>query len=445
MPRIPLLLCVLAASAALVPAALGQNLEKVEKRVEKALDLPGGAAPAEEAPPAELPPPAATPRTGEGALPPPPADSDEPKSGYLGVVLEETGGALTIAEVTKDSPAEKAGLKAGDVIKAVNKAAVKDIEELGQKMEPVAAGEKLTLTIEREGKETTIVATLGEPPAAPREPGGVESEAGERPPAPAETPREGDSARRASLGISVVTFAGNLRLGSEVPARSGALVSMIRPDSPAAKAGMPAGCVIVAYDGQKVETAEDLVELIRASKPGEEVELTYYQGPTLRRKNVTLAAAADPGLPGPGYGGTLSDGPLSKRVERTLEGLTRPGPGDTGDAAPGSVGRPAAIPGTAAESASLRQEVEELKSRVEALEERIKELEGKLAAEKKAEGAGPGAPAEAPDGTAAPAAVPADEGAPVVPRSRAPARGASGSTPKLLPPKNRAGAKIGDE
>jgi serine protease Do len=420
--RLSVVACAFVALAAFAPVAWGQNLEKVEERLKAAQDR------ADAAPPAELPPPATPPRLRGDDLPPPAVAPEAPQSGYLGVVLEEAGGGLAVAEVTKDSPAEKAGLKAGDKITAVNRAPVKDIEELGQKMEPVPPGGKLTLTIERDGKESTVVATLGVPPEAVAEKKSDEVElggplgpaAGERTPEAATAPREGASPQRASLGISVVTYSNELRMRSDVPSRSGALISMIRPDSPAARAGLPLAGVIVAYDGQKVETAEELVDLIRTSRPGQEVELTYYQGTTLKRKSVTLAAAADPSLLGPGYGGLLRDRPLMGRAERAFEGLTRPGAGASGSAAPG-------VPSEPAETASLVEEVTALKARVEALETRLMELEAKLTAEKPAADAGAAAPAER---------------APVVPRVRAPA---SNDAPALTPPKKPAGAKIGDE
>ncbi|HZL91164.1 MAG TPA: PDZ domain-containing protein [Pirellulaceae bacterium] len=418
--RISLLACAFAASAVFSAIAWGQNLDKVEKRLDKT-DRTKAAPAGERAPPIDLDPPALPPRIGDGDLPPPAGDADAPTSGYLGVVLEEVDGALAVTEVAADSPAEKAGLKAGDRIIAVNKSPVKDIDELGRRMEPVPPGGKLTLTIEREGKESTIVATLGQPPEAPKnDAGGIDLGEPARPPAdePARGPAEAGE-HRASLGISVVTFANELRLRSDVPARSGALVTMIRPDSPAAKERLPLGAVIVAYDGQKVETAEELVEFIRQSRQGQEVELTYYQGPTLRRKNVKLAAAADSSLSGPGYGGLLRDRSLIGRAERAIEGLTHPGAGVSGGAIPG------AAAGTT--EASLVEQLEELKARVETLEARLKELESKLPAERPAA-----------DTPAAPGADEAGAGepAPIVPRAR---------TPAASPPRRPAGAKVGDE
>src|SRR4029453_14580303 len=66
-------------------------------------------------------------------------------------------------------------------------------------------------------------------------------------------------------------------------------------------------------DGRTVDSADDLVSAIRAARPGQEVELTYYEGDRLNRKSVRLAAptATPPGSPsgiaGPGGAGYLPD------------------------------------------------------------------------------------------------------------------------------------------
>jgi hypothetical protein len=336
-----------------------------------------------------------------------------------------------------------AGLKVGDRVTAVNKAMVKDIEELGTVMGAVPPGGKLTLAVVRDGKPMTIVATLAEPSreAAPApatvNPGGLDDPLGPAagelppptPPGPEESPRVGGAPGRPSLGITVVTFNEEARSRSVVPARSGALITQIRPHSPADRAGLPIGGVIVAFDGQRIDTADELVAAIAASRPGDEVEISYYNGNSLARKDVTLVAAADPSLLAPGAGGLHRERPLLGRVERAIEGLTRPGAGagDPSGVAPGAVPADPAMP--------LREEIDALKSRIETLEMRLSELEGKLAEARPAPDANAAPAIEAPADAARPAAAPpaVEEGAPAL---RPPARRPSTKAPKL---------KIGDE
>lgn len=98
-----------------------------------------------------------------------PARADEPK-GRIGVQLKVEDGKIVVVEAIADSPAEKAGVKAGDVFRKVNDYKVKDkaeqedleatIKEVG-KYEP---GEKIKLTVERDGKEKVIEVTVGKRP-----------------------------------------------------------------------------------------------------------------------------------------------------------------------------------------------------------------------------------------------------------------------------------------
>ena len=443
MARISLFSSALAAALAIGPAVSAQNLDeraqdfldRVEKRVEKARDR---TAPRRDAsPPATVPP--ESPAESLDDLPPPaPVDAapgaavaddpalpgDTPVSGYLGVVLNDLpSGGVRVDEIVSGSPAEQAGLKVGDTITAVNGAAVKDIEEVGTLMEPVPPGGTLTLTVDRNGAAKTIEATLGEPPAAPLGEEPIELGPALGPGADGLTlpgsarreTRDDAGPGRASLGVSVVTFEGELRQRSDVPARSGALITAIRPESAAAQAGVPRGGVIVALDGQRIDSAEGLVEAIRGLRPGQEVELSYYQGNRLQRKNVTLAAAADPTLLGPGYGGPR-DRSLLRGVERAIDRLAPPRAAVT---PPADLGPPTA----SADETALRQEIAALRTKVETLESRLAELEAKL-------GPGEAAPLEG--------ATPAVDN---------PANPAEDAPPTLRPrtPRTPAGAKIGDE
>ena len=93
------------------------------------------------------------------------------------------------------------------------------------------------------------------------------------------------------MGITVEPFTEQTRGASTVPVRRGAIITAIKPGSPAANADLPLGAVIVAIDGKRVDSSEDLVSAIRAVRPGQEVELTYYEGDRLSRKPIRLVAA----------------------------------------------------------------------------------------------------------------------------------------------------------
>ena len=85
------------------------------------------------------------------------------KPGFLGVMIDNTDdGKVVVREVVPNSPAEKAGLKAGDMIMKVGKEEVKDANKCTEIIRGMKAGDKVSLEIKRDGKDQTIDVTLGE-------------------------------------------------------------------------------------------------------------------------------------------------------------------------------------------------------------------------------------------------------------------------------------------
>ncbi len=80
-------------------------------------------------------------------------------AGYFGAT---TGGVL-VSSVTKESPAEKAGLKAGDVITTVNGTAVREAGELVEELSEVKDGAEVSIGILRDKRASTVKATLEAP------------------------------------------------------------------------------------------------------------------------------------------------------------------------------------------------------------------------------------------------------------------------------------------
>jgi S1-C subfamily serine protease len=74
---------------------------------------------------------------------------------------------VTVGEVTADSPAAKAGLQAGDVISAANGTAIRTPDDLVKRVQAAKPGDKVTLSIVRDGQDDEIVVTLGENPDKP--------------------------------------------------------------------------------------------------------------------------------------------------------------------------------------------------------------------------------------------------------------------------------------
>ena len=90
------------------------------------------------------------------------------QTGYLGVSMGEApngqDGAL-VQEVASGSPAAKAGLQVGDLVTAVDGKSIQNSGEMVAAIRDHKPGEKVTVTVDRDGNQTTISATLGERPA----------------------------------------------------------------------------------------------------------------------------------------------------------------------------------------------------------------------------------------------------------------------------------------
>ncbi|MER3452521.1 MAG: protease DO family protein [Acidimicrobiia bacterium] len=102
--------------------------------------------------------------------------------------------------------------------------------------------------------------------------------------------RTGNRAPRAFLGVRSVTVDDAVAEQFGLSVRRGALVVGVEPGSPAENAGIRGGDVIVAFDGDRVETADDLVAATRRHKAGDRVTLTVRRGGEERRVEVTLGS-----------------------------------------------------------------------------------------------------------------------------------------------------------
>jgi putative serine protease PepD len=86
---------------------------------------------------------------------------------YLGVQVGDSssGAGAQVTTVKADTPASKAGLKAGDVITAINGATVANADDLTAKINAHKPNQKVTLTVTRNGKSLSIDVTLGVRPS----------------------------------------------------------------------------------------------------------------------------------------------------------------------------------------------------------------------------------------------------------------------------------------
>jgi predicted metalloprotease with PDZ domain len=245
---------------------------------------------------------------------------------------------VAVVDVTKDSAAERAGVKANDVIVQFDGENVRSAQQLTRLVRETAPGRTVKLAVVRDGKRVELDVTPAAPVAAmdvlidrdqvradveremqalrdrlpeyrserrlpaperstPLPPGTTQRYQWSLPPGTADTWRWfGDefpgaidrllSPGRARLGVRVQEL--TPELATYFGVTDGVLVSGVDTGTPAAKAGLRAGDVVTAIDGQAVTSAAQLVERLR-DKDGE-----VAIGVTRDKKALTLKATLDP-------------------------------------------------------------------------------------------------------------------------------------------------------
>ncbi|HZZ71583.1 MAG TPA: PDZ domain-containing protein, partial [Pirellulales bacterium] len=353
----------------------------------------------------------------------------------------------------------KGGLQAGDLITAINGQPVRKMEDFGAALGTGAPGDKVAFQIERAGTPQKLEVVLGARPVADQRrfpefgkiPDPPADEAGPTDPlAPAGSAAGGSipgsappgsnnsaagrpgGAARPLLGVqtTIVTDAVRTRLNLP-PGETGALVQAVSPGTPAERAGLQAGDVIIAIDNSRVRDPEDLAQRIRQNPVGKQIEIGYIENGQFLRKQATLIDAG--GLAGPPRPGLREELPLgpeapplklsgqppalppqpSNGASRVTPGRSDPGRSDPGRAnsgppappAPGvGVGGTTDLAGELSPSTSppvmptmpktkplipagdgpvqrivdLPRRVEQLEGRVHELEQRISDLEKQL-------------------------------------------------------------------
>jgi S1-C subfamily serine protease len=111
-----------------------------------------------------------------------------------------------------------------------------------------------------------------------------------------DTLARGESVQPPQLGVAIAPghVARRLRRAVGLPDADGLLIREVSENSPAARAGLTRGDLIVAAAGQPIRTADDLFGALRAAAPGGTVELTILRGTDERTVSVTLGQDAQP-------------------------------------------------------------------------------------------------------------------------------------------------------
>ena len=198
--------------------------------------------------------------------------------GYLGVriqpITEEFAAALGIANnrgefiqsVEPGGPADKAGLKVGDVVVSVDGKEVTPDQSLSYLVANLAPGTRVPITVLRNGKKVTVTATVAKRPSedqlAQQTFGGPNDNNQQIPQGPSAS-----GILEKSLGISAIpltpTIASQLGLDQGT---KGLVITNVDPSSDAAQSGLDRGVVILAANGQPVTTVAQLEGVVKSAQ-----------------------------------------------------------------------------------------------------------------------------------------------------------------------------------
>lgn len=307
-------------------------------------------------------------------------ESESAGQGWLGVSITDISdevrkkqgladgvAGVLVLEVYDDSPAEKAAIEEGDVITMATGAKVESVAKLVELISSSAPGKEITITVLRGGKPMTIKTTLAERDKAKamwigRIEGdeGLEGLEGLKAlevlgKLSAEIPwlelGLAGTPGRARFGVYIDDLSEGLAEYVGVPEGKGALVEDIVEGSPAEKAGVRAGDVIIKVGDTRVGGAEELKKAIGGMEAGKETPVVVWR----EGKQQTLHA-------------TVEESESAKAVKARIKMLE----GRDGDELR------ALYIGETGEGSELRETIDELKAEIEELKKEIQQLEKEI-------------------------------------------------------------------
>ncbi len=190
--------------------------------------------------------------------------------GWLGVMIQDitpdlaksfglsTTKGVLVSDVTKDSPAEKAGLKRGDVIARFAGKEIRDSHMLSRTVAATRPKTDVSIDVIRDGKEKSIQVEIG---TMPQNLGTLSPE----------------NAEGWGMAVQDLTpdLARKLNLNSD---EEGVVISGVKPGSPAAEAGLRAGDLIKEVNRKRIKDLDDYNEAIQKTAKGDGVLLLVKRG-----------------------------------------------------------------------------------------------------------------------------------------------------------------------
>lgn len=195
--------------------------------------------------------------------------------GFLGIALQQMDNNLAkafnlnkiegalVAEVTKGSPADKGGLKQGDIILQYNKQSFNNIASLRNAIAMMKPGSQVALSVLRDGKTLDIAVNVGS------------------------FPKDGEQlaiadSKENKYGFSVQNLSPEVADSLGYRDVKGVVISKVESGSPASWAGLRKGTLIIAVNKKSVASLEEFNKELDASEKGKPVLFLVKQGDEVR-------------------------------------------------------------------------------------------------------------------------------------------------------------------
>lgn len=229
--------------------------------------------------------------------------------GFLGVMLEPIdddvreemdydGKGVSVSDLVDEGPAEKAGVKKDDIIIELDGDSVIGIGHLKDMLAYYSPGDKVKVKVWRDGKRETVNVELGESKSVTDK---IKKKITKK-----VIIHEGPNAW---LGVKLQPLGS--QLAEYFGTRTGVLISEVFDDSPAAKAGLKAGDVVIKVDDKKVEEPCEFQKLVGKGEPGDKTSLVLIRSEKEMTVDVELGEVPDDHKKrwggSPGFGGHFFD------------------------------------------------------------------------------------------------------------------------------------------
>ncbi|HBO84671.1 MAG TPA: peptidase, partial [Deltaproteobacteria bacterium] len=176
--------------------------------------------------------------------------------------LKERYGAL-VSSVSKGDPAEKGGIKSGDIIVEFDSKEIKEVNDLPKTVAVTSPGKTVKVKVIRDGKEKIVSVTVStmkdDVEAAERE-------------------EKEDAAPEKKIGMAVQGITPDIARRYGLKDAEGVIVVNVKPESPAAKAGIRRGDIVKEVNGAEIKDLNDYRDVMKKAGKDKTVRFLIQRG-----------------------------------------------------------------------------------------------------------------------------------------------------------------------